>query len=69
MEEIKLDLALYIMQLKITSTIKNNKEKDLDKFKQTLEKMLWEKEEIKKGNEEIIKKVYDEYLNEIKGEV
>ena len=69
MKEIKLDLALYIMQLKITSTIKNNNEKDLDKFKQTLEKMLWEKEEVQKGNKEIIKKVYDEYLNEIKGEV
>lgn len=62
----KVDLALYVINLKIADVIKNNEEKDYQKFKKILLKLTEEKEEIYKDNEEIINKVLNVYLEEVK---
>ena len=64
----RFDLALYVINLKIADTIKNNKEKDYNKFKEELNKLTNEKEMIYKKDENIINKVLTVYLEEVKGE-
>ncbi|MCI8412217.1 MAG: hypothetical protein HFJ40_07340 [Clostridia bacterium] len=66
MDEIKLDVALDIIQRKIAYFIKNNKEKDIKIFKKQLEELLKEEEKIYELDEETIKKVFEVYLKEIK---
>ncbi len=65
-EKNKVDLALYVINLKIADSIKNNREKDYEKFKKNLDLLAMEKEEIYKNNEKVINKVLDIYLEEIK---
>ena len=65
-EERRIELALYVINLKIADTIKNNKEENYEKFKQTINLLTKEKEEIYKHNEEIINKVLNIYLEEVK---
>lgn len=67
-EDNRFDLALYVINLKIADTIKTNKEKDYNKFKEKLSKLTNEKEMIYKKDENIINKVLTVYLKEIKGE-
>ncbi len=67
-EDNRFDLALYVINLKIADTIKNNKEKDYNKFKEELNKLTNEKEMIYKKDENIINKVLTVYLEEVKGE-
>ena len=66
MEEIKVEVALEIIERKIINFIKNNKEKDLEKFKQKLSILVEERDKIYELDEDIINKVYDVYLEEIK---
>lgn len=65
-EENKIDLALYIINLKIADTIKNNKEKDYKKFQEKIEILKEEKKKIYNNDKEIIDKVLNIYLEEIK---
>ena len=64
--EEKIDLAMYVINLKIAKAIKENEEKDYEEFKTKIEKLTDEKREIYKGNQEIINKVLNVYLEEIK---
>lgn len=68
MDELKVELAIDIMQRKIAHFIKNNKEKDIKKFKEQLQKLAEEEEKIYELDEATIEKVYEVYLKEIKGE-
>lgn len=65
-EERRIELALYVINLKIADTIKNNKEENYEKFKQTINLLTKEKEEIYKHNDEVINKVLNIYLEEVK---
>lgn len=65
-DEKRIELALYVINLKIADTIKNNKEENYEKFKQIINLLTKEKEEIYKHNEEVINKVLDIYLEEVK---
>ena len=62
----KVELALYVINLKIANEIKNNTEENYEKFKNKINILNKEKEEIYKNNEEIIGKVLNTYLEEIK---
>lgn len=68
MDELKLEIAIDIMQRKIVHFIKNNKEKNLDVFKKQLQKLIEEEEKIYELDEETINKVYQVYLEELKKE-
>ena len=57
---------MYVINLKIEKAIKENEEKDYEAFKTKIEKLTDEKREIYKGNQEIINKVLNVYLEEIK---
>lgn len=65
-DEKRIELALYVINLKIADTIKNNKEENYERFKQIINLLTKEKEEIYKHNEEVINKVLDIYLEEVK---
>lgn len=65
-EENKIELALYVINLKIADTIKNNKEKDYKKFKEILEILIDERVKIYNNDKETIDKVLDIYLREVK---
>lgn len=65
-KENKVELALYVINLKIANEIKNNTEENYEKFKNKINILNKEKEEIYKNNEEIIEKVLNTYLEEIK---
>lgn len=65
-EEKRIELALYVINLKIADTIKNNKETNYEKFKENINVLTKEKEEIYKQNEEVINKILNVYLEEIK---
>ena len=68
MDELKVELAIDIMQRKIAHFIRNNKEKDLEKFKEQLQKLVEEEEKIYELDDETIEKVYEVYLKEIKNQ-
>lgn len=61
-----MELALYVINLKIANEIKNNTEENYEKFKNKINILNKKKEEIYKNNEEIIGKVLNTYLEEIK---
>lgn len=61
-----MELALYVINLKIANEIKNNTEENYEKFKNKINILNKEKKEIYKNNEEIIGKVLNTYLEEIK---
>ena len=68
MDELKVEVALEIIQLKIVHFIKNNKEKDVNKFREQLNILTRERDKIYKNDKETIDKVYNVYLEEIKNE-
>ncbi len=68
MDELKLELAIDILQRKIAQFIRNNKEKDFEIFKKELQKLVEEEDKIYDLDEETINKVYEQYLKELKGE-
>lgn len=65
-EENKIDLALYVLNLKIADTIKNNKETDYKKFQEKIDKLNEEKNKIYNNDKETIEKVLKIYLEEVK---
>lgn len=65
-EENKIDLALYVINLKIADTIKNNKETDYKKFQEKIDKLNEEKNKIYNNDKETIEKVLKIYLEEVK---
>lgn len=68
MDELKVEVALEVIQLKIVHFIKNNKEKDVNKFKEQLNLLTSERDKIYELDEDTIDKVYNVYLEEIKNE-
>lgn len=66
MDELRVEVALEIIELKIVHLIKNNKEKDLEKFKEQLNTLVVERDKIYELDEDTINKVYNVYLEEIK---
>lgn len=68
MDELKVELAIDIMQRRIAQFIRNNKEKDLETFKKQLQKLIKEEEEIYKLDDKAIEKAYQVYLKELKKE-
>lgn len=68
LEEEKVELALHIIELKKAKMIKENNEKTYEDFKRKIEMLTKEKQEIYKGNQEVIHKVLTQYLEEIKND-
>lgn len=66
MDELKVEIALEIIQRKIVSLLKSNKDIDVDTAKETLKTLVEEREKIYNLDEETIKKVYNIYLDEVK---
>ena len=66
MDEIKVEIALEVIQLKIVHLLKNKDNKDRNTIKEELNRLIDEREKIYELNEEVINKVYDVYLEEIK---
>ena len=61
-----MELALYILERKKANMIKNENDGDFQKFKKKMEILTKEKQEIYNGNEEVIQKVFTQYLKEVK---
>lgn len=68
MNELKVEVALEIIELKILHFIKNNQQKDVNKFKEELNRLTEERDRIYELDEETINKVYNVYIDEIKNE-
>ncbi len=68
MEDLRVEIALEIIQLKIVQFIKNNKEKNVEKFTKKLRQLTEERDKIYDLDVETIDKVYNLYLEEIKNE-
>lgn len=66
MDEMKLELALEIMQLKIVHYIKNYKGKDVAEFEKKLKELAKERDKIYELDKDTIDKVFEVYLKEIK---
>lgn len=66
MSQTKIELAIEIIDTKIQQTIKNNNEKSFSNLKDKIDKLNEEKNEIYKGNENVINKVLNIYYKEIK---
>ena len=66
MDELKVEIALEIIQKKIVSLLKSNKDIDVDTAKETLKTLVEEREKIYNLDEETIEKVYNTYLDEVK---
>ena len=66
MDELKVEIALEIIQKKIVSLLKSNKDIDVDTAKETLKTLVEEREKIYNLDEETIEKVYNIYLDEVK---
>lgn len=65
-EKNEIELALHVIELKKAQMIKNNTEKSYKDFKSKMEILIKEKQEVYKQNEEVIKKVLTEYLEDVK---
>ena len=66
MDELKVEIALEIIQRKIVSLLKSNKDIDVDTAKETLKTLVEEREKIYNLDEETIEKDYNIYLDEVK---
>lgn len=66
MDELDLDIALDIMQLKISDYIKNYKGNSKEEFISGLKQLANEKDKLYDLDQETIDKVYNQYLKEIK---
>ena len=66
-EENRIELALYVIELKKAKMIKNKNSKLLySDFKEKMDILTKEKQEIYNQNEDVINKVLTEYLEEVK---
>ena len=64
-EKEKIDLALYVIELKEADLIKKSKNRTYDEFKQEIDILTKERKEIYRNNIEIINKVLTEYIKEV----
>ena len=64
-EKEKIDLALYIIELKEADMIKNSNNKTYDKFKEEMDVLTKERKEIYRNNTKVINKVLTEYIKEV----
>ncbi len=62
----KMDLAIYVIDLKIANIMRDNKLKTYDELKEKITKLKKEKEEIYKNNEEVIEKLLNKYILDVK---
>lgn len=65
MEDLRVEIALQIINLKIVHLLKENN-KDREDIKKELNILVNERDKIYELDEDIINKVYDVYLEEIK---
>lgn len=66
MDELRVEIALEIIQKKIVHLLKNNKGDDMNTIKESLKTLVKEREKIYDLDKDTINKVYDVYLEEIK---
>ncbi len=66
MDELRVKIALDIIQRKIVHLLENNKGKDISLVKEELKTLVEEREKIYELDKTTINKVYDVYLEEIK---
>lgn len=66
MERNQIELALYIIDLKIAKEINENTETNFKKFHTKIKMLKHEKEEIYKENKEVINKVLTQYIKDVK---
>ena len=66
MDELRVEIALEIIQKKIVHLLKNNKGEDMNTIKESLKTLVKEREKIYDLDKDTINKVYDVYLEEIK---
>lgn len=66
MDELRVEIALEIIQRKIVHLLENNKGKDISLVKEELKTLVEEREKIYELDKSTINKVYDVYLEEIK---
>ena len=66
MDELRVEIALEIIKKKIVHLLKNNKGEDMNTIKESLKTLVDEREKIYDLDKDIINKVYDVYLEEIK---
>ncbi len=66
MDELRVEIALDIIQRKIVHLLENNKGKDISLVKEELKTLVEEREKIYELDKTTINKVYDVYLEEIK---
>lgn len=66
MDELRVEIALEIIQKKIVHLLKNNKGDDMNTIKESLKTLVDEREKIYDLDKDTINKVYDVYLEEIK---
>lgn len=62
-EEYKVELALYIIQLKIVKLLNSNNQENFEKFKSELEELKIERDKVYQLDTETINKIYEEYKN------
>lgn len=68
MDELKVEVALQVIELKIIHLIKKNNENNFQSFSEKLKELSDEREKIYDLDEDVINKVYNVYLEEIKNE-
>ena len=61
-EELKVEVARVISELMVVDFIKNNKEKDFNKYKEKLQKLIEQRDDIYELKQETIDKVYEDFL-------
>lgn len=64
-EKEKIDLALYIIELKEANMIKKNNNKAYNEFKKQMDVLIKERKEIYRNNTKVINKVLTEYIKEV----
>lgn len=66
MEPKDIEMAEYIINLKIAKSLKENKSKTYQEIQEEITTLKEEKNEIYKNNEEIINKILTQYLEDVK---
>lgn len=66
MKDEKVDIAIELIERKIARYIKNNKEKNFEKFSKELKRMTEDREKIYDLDENTIERIYQEAMSERK---
>ena len=61
-DELKAEIARTISELNVVDFIKNNKEKDFNKYKEKLQELIKQRDDIYELKQEAIDKVYVDFL-------